>query len=112
MRTRSTTKRNTRSSRPQRNTPLQGQRASAQLDAFPASDNARARQSTFRKAVVSIRLGGTVINQLDEEAKRATKDGDYRGGGWYSWRKVSRTDVIERAIKAWLDGAAQKGKSK
>jgi len=84
-------------------------RASKQLDAFPTSDNAKARQSHYRKAVVSIRLSGATIAKLDDEAKRATRDQDYRGGGWYAWRKVTRSDVIERAIKAWLDGAAAKG---
>lgn len=108
-------RRNTASSPAPRNTRLEDgatstpMRASKQLDAFPTSDNARARQSHYRKAVVSIRLSGKVIAQLDDEAKRATRDQDYRGGGWYSWRKVTRSDVIERAIKAWLDGVQAKG---
>jgi predicted transcriptional regulator len=105
-------KRNTASSLETRNTSAPApMRASKQLDAFPTSDNAKARQSHYRKAVVSIRLSGATIAKLDDEAKRATRDQDYRGGGWYAWRKVTRSDVIERAIGAWLDGAAKGGAS-
>lgn len=87
----------------------QPMKASAQLDAFPTSDNARRRQSSYQKSVVSIRLTGATIARLDEEAKRAEREDEYRGGGWYQWRKVTRSDVIERAITAWLAGAPKKG---
>ncbi len=110
-------RRNTASSPARRNTtastPARPARASAQLTAFPTSDNQRARQSSNRKAVVSIRLSGAVITKLDEEAQRATRDQDYRNGGWYSWfgtghwRRVTRSDVIERAIQRWLAGVGK-----
>ncbi len=81
-------------------------RASAQLEAFPTSDNARRRQSTNKKAVVSIRLSGATIVRLDDEAKRASGDHEYRGGRWSQWRDVTRSDVIERAIEQYLAGGA------
>ncbi len=82
-------------------------RASAQLDAFPPSDNARRRQSSRLSAVVAIRLTGDVIAKLDVEAERAKKEPtSYRGGGWHSRRDVTRTDVIKRALRAYLDGGA------
>lgn len=82
----------------QRNTP-RPMKASAQLDAFPSSDNARARQSNWRKAVVSIRLGGKVIAQLDALAEKESE-------GRSHWQRVRRADIINRAIDQYLAEAS------
>lgn len=86
-------------------------KASAQLDAFPASDNARRRQSSRHKAVVSIRLSGATIAALDAEAKRASEgERDYRCYRYVGGR-VTRSDVVERAVMEWLRAAKQGGAS-
>lgn len=101
-----TSKRNTPAPASVRQPDVAPMRASKQLDAFPTSENAKRRQSSRHKAVVSIRLSGATITRLDDEAKRATEDHTYRDGGWHQWRDVTRSDVIERALSLYLKGGA------
>lgn len=85
-------------------------KAQKQLDAFPASDNQRRRQMGYGSgAVVSLRLTGAVIGQLDAMAERITKN-----EGRHSWNRITRSRLIQRAIDALLaaDKPAKKGKRK
>lgn len=83
--------RNTSSSSRKRNT---RPKASAQLQAFPRSENERLRQSNTHQAVVSVRLAGSTIAELDRIAAN-TK-------GERSWYRVSRGEIIKRAIASYL----------
>lgn len=94
--------------RRQRNTPGAGAgrntRASAQLDAFPRSENQSARQSAHRKAVVSLRLSGAVINELDKAVKAANETRT-------RYNRITRSEIIQSALFAFL-AVRKKGASK
>lgn len=85
-------------------------KAEPQLQLVPRSDNERARQSHWRKAVVSVRFSGTVIGQLDKLASEQNqREGRYR------FNRVTRTDIIQRAVNELLareTAAPKKGKTK
>ncbi len=82
-------RRNTKSERSSRNT--------QQLDAFPASDNARKRQGDRLMAVVSIRLDGATIAKLD---KLAATWPERRKG--YRRYRASRSELIQLAIADYI----------
>ena len=62
--------------------------------AFPASENAKARQSKHVKAVVAVRFGGDLIAALDKRAKEMPQR--------YTWKSNTRTDVIMAAVRLYL----------
>lgn len=86
-------------------------KAQKQIEAFPRSDNERRRQQGHGAgAVVSLRLKGSVIAQLDALAERMTKE-----EGRHPWNRITRTGLVTHAINALLAAEskpAKKGKKK
>lgn len=88
-------------------------KAAPQLQLVPRSDNERRRQSTYQKAVVSLRFSGATINRLDTLAKTMNES-----EGRHHWNRITRTHLIARAVDSYLAAneapitAPKKGKTK
>lgn len=81
------------------------EKASAQLVAFPSSENQKRRQHAYGAgAVVSVRFTGQSIVDMDAEANRL----DNERGMKRPWdKRTTRTDVIHRAVKLYFETVKQ-----
>jgi hypothetical protein len=81
--------------------------AKTQLQLVPRSDNERARQSSHRKAVVSIRFPGAVIGKLDIIAARINE-----AEGRHHWNRITRTKLVEQAVNEYIARIEQEAPAK